>query len=253
MKRLESNSQPQTHRTAVVDAFLAEGLQQLAEVLIAGNIGDHRLEGSGSYAITRVDAQVEVAEQRESAPAAAVISVRRKQWMVEDVINICPDLGRPAFPEMKVLVNAEIDTPGSGPVQHVPWRDIGVAEEVRANRRQIECVGIKDLVANAVIGVAGHDGPIARLDVEIADRVRRSYANVAGRNREAVIANPERGEAATGLGKHVEAGLPSTDHCVGPLGERATELVDRGPPADQTLRRQLYGSWEQTIPVHNRG
>ena len=103
--------------------------------------------------------------------------------MVEDIIDICPDLRRPAFTEMKVLVNAKVYTPGSGSLQHISRRNIGIAEEVCADRRQIECVGIKNLVANAMIGVTGHDGPIARLDVEVANRVRRSYANIAGRNR----------------------------------------------------------------------
>ena len=210
---LESNSQPQAHCAAVINAFLRVGIEQLAKVLVTSDISDYRLKRC------RVDPKVEVAEQREAAPAAAVVSVRREQRMVKDIIDICPDLRRPAFTEMKVLVNAKVYTPGSGSLQHISRRNIGIAEEVCADRRQIECVGIKNLVANAVIGVTGHDGPIARLDVEVANGVRRSYADIAGRNRKAVVADPERRETSSRLGKHVETGLPSPDHRIRPLGE----------------------------------
>ena len=72
---LESNSQPQAHCAAVINAFLREGIEQLAEVLVTSDISDYRLKRC------RVDPKVEVAEQREGRPPPLSASGENRGWL----------------------------------------------------------------------------------------------------------------------------------------------------------------------------
>src|ERR1700744_5272272 len=124
--------------------------------------------------------------------------------MVEDVVDVSAKLSCPAFTEVEVFVNAEIDAPGARPPEQIALGVGGIGEDIGADGWQAEGSGVPDAVAGVLVVVVAENGwAIGRFGVEITNRIDGTDANVAGLDGIAVVADPERREAGARLGEHI--------------------------------------------------
>src|SRR5437762_5170217 len=146
----ERDPEPQTDCPSAVHAFLREGLQFLSKVFVGSDVGnqsagsvvnhvEHRLQG------VRVYCNVEVTQESERTATAAVVVVRREQWVIEHVVHIRAECGNHTLSKMEVLVNAQVDSPRARPAQQTPFCNLGIVEDIPAERHQGKCIWIPDL------------------------------------------------------------------------------------------------------------
>src|SRR5580658_4437518 len=125
--------------------------------------------------------------------------------MVEDVVHVGAELSGPAFAEVEVFVNAEIDAPSAGSPKQIALSVCRIGEDIGADGGHPEGGGVPDAVAGFLVVVVADDGrAVRRLGVEVADGIYGRDTNVAGLDGIAVVADPERREAGAGLGEHIE-------------------------------------------------
>src|SRR5579871_6930741 len=155
-----------------------------------------REQGAGG----RIDANVEIAEQCESAAAPTRVGIRREQGVIENVVDVGADLRGETLAEVEVFVYAEVHAPSAGAPEQIALGVGRIGEDVGADGWEAECGGVPDAVAGFLVVVVAEDGRAIRgLGVEVADSVDRRDADVAGLDRIAIVADPERREASAGL------------------------------------------------------
>src|SRR6185369_17092003 len=216
---LEGNSEPQPNRATAVDSFLRKGVDQTSEVWIRSYVMNHWFEGCW------IDGDVEVAKECERSAATTVITIRREQPMVEDVVDVGSECSRDSFAEVEVFVDTEVHTPRARASQTVALRHLRIVEHIGADRRQVECGRIPNLISHMVVHVADHRGSERGFGVEIASCVNRSNSDVARREREAVVTEPEGSKTCSRLREHVERRLPATEDRIGQGRERGAKLT----------------------------
>src|ERR1700693_1319888 len=90
---------------------------------------------------------IEISQLRKQASSSSVVSVRREQAMIEEVLDVDPKRCCDTLSDAETLVNTQVHSPRPGPVQRVARREVGVAENVGTKRRKPERIWIPDLVA----------------------------------------------------------------------------------------------------------
>src|SRR5215470_9177532 len=107
----EGQPQPDAYRSAAVNSLLwcANGIT--TEVRVR------------EYVLRENDRLSLLVQTDQKIPEPADIRAqRRPQWMIEDVVEICPDLQSDLLRHGEVLMDAEIDPPGAGPGKGVALR-----------------------------------------------------------------------------------------------------------------------------------
>src|SRR6202050_4421263 len=107
---LESDSQPQTNGPLAEHAFLGKTICQLAKKRIEVGVGScNRQHHTGVW----IDPDVKVAQLCECTPAAPEVGIRRKQRVIENIVEIRSEGRNHALPYRKRLVNTQIHAPGA--------------------------------------------------------------------------------------------------------------------------------------------
>ena len=122
---VDSRSDPeqQADGSPTVHSILCKGIHQATEVGVRGEM-QHGLKGC------RIYADVEVAEENEWPATAAVVAIGRKQWMVEQIVNVRTEYRGYAFAKVERLVHPQVHSPSARAVQKVPFGDLSIVEEV---------------------------------------------------------------------------------------------------------------------------
>src|SRR6266567_662253 len=139
--------------------------------------------------------------------------------MVEDIVDVRAKLEGQALRGMEILVDSQVYAPRSRSPKHVALGHLGIAEHVGTYGRQTKGIRIKNAVAALFVEVvANHRGTIRWLRIEIANGVHGGDTNIAGFNRIAIVADPERCESGSRFREHVKRSLPSTRDEIRPFG-----------------------------------
>ena len=200
---LEAQAQPQTDGPAIVNTFVRVTLFELPELLVGLDVGNRQQSPSN-----RINIQEEHPEV--SKVKRCVHIGGRTQWMVKDIIKVCAHFEEGAFAEAEFLPQTEVSAPSARTRKRVALDDVGIIKQVCANGRHTERGRVKEGASWPSIraGTPDKERAIGKVISKPADRVEGIAGDVAGEDRIAVAALPERREPCAALREHVPGNLP---------------------------------------------
>src|SRR5262249_31499185 len=100
------------------------------------------------------------------------------------------------------------------------FRDGGIVKQIRSEWWETKSSRVEDLIAREIGVRIAHDSRPVGVRRKITDGIDKPTADIAWTKEAevaAAIANPERSETGSALGKHVPAQIPTTRDSVRPL------------------------------------
>src|SRR6185369_751767 len=197
--QLEAQTQSKSHRSTVINPFLRVTDVVTAEIGI--HIDVHNLQlarrCNGNIKVTYVS------KERVQ---------RRKQRVVEDIVEVRAHLESHCLAKPEVLAHAQIHSPRSWPSKKIPLRYRGIVKQIRSEWRQTKGSRIEELITREVRVRITHDRRPIRVRGKIAYSIDKATADVSRSQKAevaAVNASPEWSETSAALGKHVPAQIPA--------------------------------------------
>src|SRR5579864_341608 len=152
--------------------------------------------------------------------------------MIENIVNVSPQIGGHSLPEFKVFVQTQIHSPGAGSPQNVAFRHLWIVKEIGAHGWRSKCVGIVELVrcliCTALLEVAYDQRPAAGA-AEVSHGIKRPYGRISWEYcvvtvKTVAVAGVKRRKPGAALGEHLKACLPAPNDRVSPMGKRISEF-----------------------------
>jgi len=152
-------------------------------VMLAGSMTGCKVAG--------VDCQTEVSQLRKEDPRHRRNRNRAKTTGIKHIVDIRPKLAWKRSPKRNSLCTPKFTPHTPGPISKFRFANLWMFKQIGTDRRQGESVRIPDLIAATVLVVSRYERAVRRI-VEVTDRILGSHANIAQRNRTAVIHRPSK-------------------------------------------------------------
>src|SRR6185369_552778 len=139
--------------------------------------------------------------------------------MVEYIVEVSAHFESRSIAELEKLAHPEIHSPSPRSRQSISFRDIRIVERVSSNGWWRKGIRVEELIALPdVLVAAEHEWP-ERSATKSSHGVNKLARHISGKNRVAIVAEPEWSKPCTTLGKHIPGKRETTKRRLSPAGK----------------------------------